>query len=196
MTDRRPWLIAGCGPSLKKVDGDFRIVTLNRALAFFDRVDIAFLYHSKTINALIETGGMKSKANMAIVPRPLDSYLDWVEGPCIEDPRAMISEAAFLADVWQVVDRQMERFIRCRSFQEFSHCLPPGPCCVGALGWLVHHARIQVIHTVGIDGGTETSPHLEEAYRNRPKHLLGSYDRAAKQFREAVDTWGIRWIKH
>lgn len=188
-----PFLLAGCGPTLRVPDGDWSVVTLNRAICFFDSVYLAFVYHSTTLEAVVGYLG-KVKCNV-IFPTPFDSYLEWREGWSYhEDPRKHPLYKR-VRGARAILARQMEIEPRERAFQEMTGLMANGPCSVGALGYLVRWYGIREIHTVGIDGGALTAGALHEAYSNRNRNLTNGYDKGFERFKFACAKWEIKWTR-
>lgn len=196
MEDVTPWLIAGTGPSLTVPDDPFKVCTLNRAITAFERVDLAMIYHSLTLEAIADH---LHKADRIVMPFPFDSISDWWDRPDrfyenpLEHP-VIQSLPDEVMDRINIVPRQTVEAPN-RDFLVASGCLPRGGCSVGALSILVREEGIDEVHTVGIDGGLSTAERLARSYSNRLWHPAGTYTTSWNQFIQACGRLGVQWVR-
>lgn len=194
MTDK--WLIAGTGPTLHDPGPGYKICTLNRALCFFDHVDVAVIYHSLSLEAVERH---LHKADLIVLPSPFDSLVDWVTRPeqFYEDPfNHPIVDRLMIQD-WSHC-RVMTRQINAPSVREFvqrSDCLPYGSSIVGALSFLVKEYDIRDVRTVGVDGGKATAPALDDAYSNRKEHKMKTYTKWVNLFLQTCARLEVDWVR-
>jgi hypothetical protein len=191
---KKKWLIVGCGSDASKaydfISDDVGLITLNRSIATFGKIDAACFTHYETI--VLSLDDFK-KCKAVYLPDPCLVGTDKANnGRCLEINKENIysDEISSLPNVLFY-----ERIKNLDDFDKREGLYENLTVATVGLSLLARN-NVREVYTVGIGCGhgynTEICPYPEVMTK---MNLAITYGDVSEEFARCCEKWGIEWIK-